>query len=51
MMFIIAGASLLGMYLDRINDSGKIYTIILSLLGVFSGMYLVIKEAIDMTKN
>ncbi len=51
MMFLIGGGALLGQYLDGDNDGFATYTIIFSLLGVFAGMYLVIKEAIQMMKN
>lgn len=51
MIFIIAGGALLGRYLDGDESDSKIYTITLSLLGVFIGMYLVIKEAIAMMKK
>ncbi len=51
MIFIIAGGALLGQYLDGDHSDSKIYTIIFSLLGVFIGMYLVIKEAIAMMKK
>ena len=50
MIFIITGGALLGKYLDGYGE-GKVYTIIFSLLGVFIGMYLVIKEAIAMMKK
>ncbi len=49
MIFIIGGGTLLGMYLD--GEEGRLYTILFSLLGVFVGMYLVIKEAINMMKK
>lgn len=49
MIFVIGGGALLGMYLD--GEEGRLYTIVLSLLGVFIGMYLVIKEAINMMKK
>ncbi|MCT4582590.1 MAG: AtpZ/AtpI family protein [Flavobacteriales bacterium] len=49
MIFIIGGGALLGIYLD--GEEGKLYTILFSLLGVFVGMYLVIKEAINMMKK
>lgn len=49
MIFVIAGGALLGRYLD--GDGNKVYTIVFSLLGVFIGMFLVIKEAIAMMKK
>lgn len=49
MIFIIAGGALLGRFLD--GEEGNIYTIVLSLSGVVIGMYLVIKEALDMMKK
>ncbi len=51
MIFIIAGASFLGIYLDQKYNSNKTFTIIGSLLGVFIAMYIVIKEALNMTKK
>ncbi len=51
MMFLIGGGALLGQYLDGNKEGFATYTIIFSLLGVFAGMYLVIKEAIQMMKN
>jgi len=51
MIFIIAGAALLGQYLDKEYGNSNTFTIISSLLGVFIGMYLVIKEALNMMKN
>ena len=49
MIFIIGGGALLGGYLD--GGESRFYTIILTLLGVFLGMYLVIKEALNMMKK
>jgi len=49
MIFVIGGGALLGQYLD--GENGNTYTIIFSLLGVFAGMYMVIKEALNMMKN
>ena len=49
MIFIIAGGALLGRFLD--GEEGNIYTIVLSSSGVVIGMYLVIKEALDMMKK
>lgn len=49
MIFIIAGGALLGRFLD--GEEGNVYTIVLSLSGVVIGMYLVIKEALDMMKK
>lgn len=51
MIFIIAGGALLGVYLDGEKGNSKFYTILFSLLGVFLGMYLVIKEALSMIKK
>lgn len=49
MIILVGGGTLLGMYID--NEHSKTYTITLSLLGVFLGLYLVIKEALNMTKK
>ena len=49
MIFIIAGGTLLGRFLD--GEGNQVYTIIFTLLGVAIGMFLVIKEALDMMKK
>ena len=51
MMFLIAGGALLGKYLDGESGESKLYTILFSLFGVFASMYLVIREALAMTKK
>ncbi len=49
---IIGGAVWLGVFLDgKYNPGGKVYTLCLSLFGVFAALYLVIKEVMDMSKN
>jgi hypothetical protein len=45
MAVIIAGGAFLGQYLDnRYNTSGPYLTAALALLGVFSSLYLLLKE-------
>jgi F0F1-type ATP synthase assembly protein I len=42
----------LGWFLDsKYNPNGKMYTLIFSLIGVFGGLYLVIKEVISISKE
>jgi F0F1-type ATP synthase assembly protein I len=49
---IIAGFSYLGVYLDeKSNNKTQIYTISLALLGVCIGLYIVIREVINMSKD
>ena len=52
MAVIIVGFVLLGNYLDGyFNNKTPWLTIVLSLLGVFAGLYLVIKEVISLNKD
>ena len=45
MIAIIAGGALLGDWLDeKYNDSGRLYTIVFSLLSIFLALYLALKE-------
>lgn len=47
----IAGFAFLGSWLDEGSEGKPVWTITLSLLGVFIGLYLVIKEVIKMSKD
>lgn len=40
-----------GKYLDKTFDTGKTWSAILTLTGVFGGMYLVIKEIMNISKD
>lgn len=52
MAILIGGGAYGGKYLDeKYGNSKPIYTIILSLLGVAIGLYLVIKEVINISKD
>ena len=52
MAAIIVGFVLLGDYLDRIMENKTPWmTILFSLIGVFGGLYLVIKEVISLNKD
>jgi hypothetical protein len=52
MAIIIAGAAYLGKYLDEKQQRDfPLFTMILSLVGVFVSLYIVIKEVIKMDKN
>lgn len=49
---IIGGSVWLGVFLDRkYNPDGSVYTICLSLFGVFAALYIVIKEVMELSKN
>jgi len=46
MVVIILGTTLGGVKLDQVSGTKPLFTVILSLLGVTSAMWLVIKEAL-----
>lgn len=49
---VIGLSAWLGVWLDgKYNPKGNMYTLICTLTGVFVGMYLVIKEVINMSKD
>jgi F0F1-type ATP synthase assembly protein I len=48
---IIGLFSWLGTYLDKTNDSGRLWTVILSLSGVAIALYLIIREVIKIGKE
>jgi Na+/proline symporter len=42
----------LGWFLDsKYNPNGKMYTLIFSLIGVFGGLYIIIKEVLAVSKE
>lgn len=49
---VIAGGVFLGVWLDKkYPNQYKAYTVIFSLLGVFAGIYLVVKQLNDINKK
>lgn len=52
MGLIIGGFAFLGDYLDKkyLNDK-RIWTVVFTLLGVAFGIYIMIKEVLNITKN
>lgn len=52
MGLIIGGFAWLGNYLDnKYQNDKKLWTVILSLLGVAIGIYIIIKEVMNLTNN
>jgi F0F1-type ATP synthase assembly protein I len=52
MAIVIGGMAFLGNYLDdKYKNDNQLYTVILSLLGVALGIYIMIKEVINLTKD
>ncbi len=52
MAVVIVGAVFLGQYLDSFLESETPWmTILFSLIGVFGGLYLIIKEVISLNKD
>lgn len=51
MGIIIGLFSWLGTYLDKTQETGKMWTVILSLSGVTIALYLIIKEVIKIGKE
>lgn len=49
---IITASALFGSWLDdKYNPKGYLFTLILTLFGVFAAMYIIIKEVIKMSKE
>jgi F0F1-type ATP synthase assembly protein I len=48
---IIAGFTWLGTFLDTKYNTNPLWTVVLSLSGVFIGLYLIIREVIKMNKD
>jgi F0F1-type ATP synthase assembly protein I len=51
MAAVIGGFTWLGTFLDAQCNTNRIFTIVLALLGVFIGLYLIIKEVNSLNRE
>jgi F0F1-type ATP synthase assembly protein I len=51
MGLVIGGGAYLGNYLDQDSVGTPVWTVLLSLVGVAIGLYIVIKEVMQITKS
>lgn len=52
MGLVIGGFAWLGTYIDKkYQNENQMWTVILALLGVAIGIYIIIKEVLNLTKN